>query len=497
MVDEKRKQLLMQLLAKEGQSGIPLNDLSQSKLLSFIRKIESIVTGELVSTPVVVYWSSADSSWITPDRVSFKNFARSTICSSAFSEHRADAKEEFFFLVQSIGLSIFIYGFVSEDSLAERVFHCACSYEAAVVKRAFQLVCPYLEFIDPPEADRLDAALRQLSNSTTSTQLSDAVKQFLLELNAPAGKPSDESNGEQAKLLTEPTGNVEESVSNLEEFWSRIANSYPYPIAYPYRTLESLTNASEKYKEQLRLVENLLAFVAGLSLAISAQNDQKMLLDLKDCIVPGVSAGHWRELIRKCTVAWKASPAKDIPLAKAIMGLRIEQVNKGFGKDIELLIRSRNDFAHHRGPTAESQIERESVKIAEMLKESMDLVGFLCEFPVKIVKAIDVLPSGRIKMTCLKATGDHPALRQEELYLDRGFPKGQLIVNAGQNHWLSLHPFISQEICSQCGSMEIYLLDKWKYDKNQIQLRSFERGHIEQSTAASDALKSMMSAVNS
>ncbi len=496
MVDEKRKQLLMQLLLKEGQSEIALNDLGQSKLLSFIRKTESIIAGDNVSAPVVIYWSSADVSWLLPNRLDFKRFAQSTLCTSSFSEHRGDAHEEFFFLVQSLGLSIVLYGAVSDNSLAGPIFQCACSIEPAIVKRAFQVVSPYLEFIDPPESDRADAALKQLGLPTTSAQVAESIKQALFEIKGAALKTSDETSVEHSKVIADSAGIIEETGTNEEEFWSRIANSYPYPVAYPYRTLESLTNASEKYKEQLRLVENLLAFVAGLSLAISAQNNPKLLSDLKDCIVSGVSAGHWRELIRKCTVAWKGSPAKDIPLARAIMGLRIEQVGKGFGKDIELLIRSRNDFAHHRGPTAESQIERESVKIAELLRDSMDLVSFLCEFPVKIVKAIDVLPSGRIKMTCLKATGDHPALRQEELYLDRGFPKGQLIVNAGQNQWLSLHPFISQEICSQCGSMEIYLLDKWKYDKNQIQLRSFERGHIEQSTSASDALKSMMSSVS-
>jgi hypothetical protein len=282
------------------------------------------------------------------------------------------------------------------------------------------------------------------------------------------------------------------SVSD-HDFGMRIANYYPYPIASPFRTLESITNASEKYKEQLKLIENLLALLAGISLAVSAQNEPAVLADLRECVAAGVSMGHWRVLIRKCTVGWKGSSTKDIPIAKAITGLRMELTEKGFGKCVEQLIRTRNDFAHHRGPTAESEIEKETVRLDSLLKDCIKYTDFLCEHPIKIVKAIDVLPSGMIKMICLKAIGDHPALRQEELCLSRGFPKGHLILNAGDSNWLSLYPFLSQDICTTCGTMEIYHLDKWKYEKNKVQVRSFERGHPLESSAISDWLKKLES----
>jgi hypothetical protein len=197
-------------------------------------------------------------------------------------------------------------------------------------------------------------------------------------------------------------------------------------------------------------------------------------------------------MIRKSTVAWRTSSTKDIPLAKAIGALRIEHTTTGFGKAVEQLIRTRNDFAHHRGPTAESQIEKETVRLDELLKECLNLTEFLCHHPIRIVKAIDVLPSSAIKMTCLKAIGDHPALRQEELCLSRGFPKGHLILDTGNSNWLSLYPFLTQDICPSCGTMEIYHLDKWRYDKNLIQVRSFERGHAQESTAISSHLKSIV-----
>ncbi|MBX9688592.1 MAG: hypothetical protein K2X27_17920 [Candidatus Obscuribacterales bacterium] len=517
MLDEKRKEQLIQILQAQEQtsSGLRAADLNRSRLVPFIRKLEASINrseSNLANQSLIVYWSSTDAKWIQPNRASLLELSQSAALCSILSEHRQSAQEEFCFLLIRPELSIAIYGYCLDSAAANPTYRCLGSFDARSIKRFCGSLLPYWEFIDPLESDKIDVALNRVGAPQSAphfinsiaiqwSELDAAETQSKGRLEEPVALPLAERTlvhssavGAPAAIQS-PPAKAESLPKNQppavgsDEFAMRIASYYPFPIASPYRTLESITNASEKYKEQLKLIENLLALLAGISLAISTQNNSEILADLRECIAAGVSMGHWRVLIRKCSFAWKGTSTGDIPLAKAISNLRIELSERGFGKAVEQLIRTRNDFAHHRGPTAESQIEKETIRLAELLNECISYTDFLCEHPIKIVRAIDVLPSGMIKMICLKAIGDHPALRQEELCLSRGFPKGHLILNAGDSNWLSLYPFLSQDICPTCGSMEIYHLDKWRYEKNRIQVRSFDRGHALESSEISNWLK--------
>lgn len=520
MVDEKRKQELIQLLQQQEHKPTALvpSSLHRAQLLPFMRKIEKLIQQHEAQHAAAVYWSSTDAKWMQPEREALHALTQSTLACPAFSEHRQEPLDEFCFLVSNKELCLAIYGYCIDPSAQNPTYHCLGSFDSRLVKRVFDAMLPYWEFIDPVDADNIDAALIKLGLPSAAPHLVNSLSIEWSELNLAGAKSEAQlaqpvlvSSAEKSLELAHSTLGASNAAAlaphpatdllpypsmataGIDQFAMRIASLYPYPIASPYRTLESITNASEKYKEQLKLIENLLALLAGISLSISAQNEPKILFDLKDCVAMGVSMGHWRVLMQKCTKGWKGTSTAEIPLAKAIAGLRIELSEKGFGKAVEQLIRTRNDFAHHRGPTAESQIEKETVRLDELLKECIAYTDFLCEHPIKIVRAIDVLPSGVIKMTCLKVIGDHPALRQEELQLSRGFPKGHLILNAGDSNWLSLYPFLSQDICPTCGSMEIYHLDKWRYEKNRIQVRSFERGHTLDSSEISNWLKKMES----
>lgn len=497
-VNDDRAQTITQLF--EQASDLPAGSTSltikRAELLPLLRKIEKTISEHdvLRNQSVLIYWSADDASWILPPRSMMSILNQSSLACSNFSEHRKGPLDEFCFMAMSKELSVIIYGHTSEAGAADAKYDCCISFNPSSIKRVYQMLSLYWEFADPHEADKLSEAIAKLSTIQTLAHFKNSLSNDWAGLIAPTiSAPAATAGGEaqpKARRIIKHSG-AELIQTPQPDFQQRLATDYPYPIANPYRTLECITEASERYKEQLRLVENLLALLAGLSLSITAPNDPSIVLALKSSIMTGVSVGHWRELIRKCSAIWKDTSTRDIPLAKSILELKVELVERGFGKAIEQLVRARNDFAHHRGPTAESQIEKETVRLAELLKTAIEHTAFLCDYPIRVVRAIDVLPTGTIKMICLKVTGDHPALRQDELRLNRGFPKGQLILNAGNNNWISLYPFLSQDICTKCGSMEIYLLDKWKFDKNIIYMRSFERGHTQESTAISDSLKAM------
>ncbi|MBX9568659.1 MAG: hypothetical protein K2X77_07165 [Candidatus Obscuribacterales bacterium] len=298
---------------------------------------------------------------------------------------------------------------------------------------------------------------------------------------------------ESTRLAIETVKALSNSLGYVDQMSFRIANFYPFPLAYPYRAIESTTNVFERYKEQLRVIENILAFIASVSLVLTIRADSNLLTKLKSNLVSGISAGHWRELIRSCMESSKKNGGAKTLLSNAISGLRIEQVEKGFGKNIETLIRARNDFAHHRGPTTEGQVSRKSAEVSELLQQCMSQLGFFADYPIWIVKEMDVnRATGLVQLKCLKAIGDHPALPQSNLSVSRAFPKNELILDPGDGDWITLFPFLSQSSCSVCGSMETYFFDKLKMDKNLIQLKSFERGHCEDSEEASVILTSLL-----
>lgn len=532
-IEGENKPAILQLLQRQigpgktasggARADMMSMELEQCELLPFIRRLEAII---LAPAPVqqqsaLIYWSSADATWLLPERANLQSLKKTTLACAVFSEELRDLKKpnEICVAVLSKELSVIVYGFaLGQAGGSPGKYHCTLAFDPQLIKHVLKAMSPHWEFIDPIEADKTMSVINCLEPGKTAPRVAASLAQIWNELKKSAETALTEAT-EGAISSAPPSRNYSPAKSSATSavpssavsaasdesaasaastsagsynLMQRIALAYPYPIANPYRILESLTSPAEKYKEQLRLVENLLAFLAGLSLALGSDEDPALVEALKTNLSSGISVGHWRELIRKCTVVWKKGSLQNIPLAKQILDLHLEQVERGTGKAIEQLVRARNDFAHHRGPTAEAAIEKEVLRIGELLKEAIEATDFLCQHPLRIVKQVDVLPSGLIKLTCLKASGDHPALAKEELHLQRGFPKGQLIINCGDSHWLSVYPFLSQDICPKCGMMEIYLLDKWKFDRNQLFLRSFERGHTIESPTLSDALKARL-----
>lgn len=84
--------------------------------------------------------------------------------------------------------------------------------------------------------------------------------------------------------------NLEERMPDLlaprDELERRVSHAYPPPLASGFRSLSGTDDPRQLYQEQLRFAENLLAFLASISLALVREEDRKGVdLDL---------AGYWR-----------------------------------------------------------------------------------------------------------------------------------------------------------------------------------------------------------
>ena len=72
----------------------------------------------------------------------------------------------------------------------------------------------------------------------------------------------------------------------------RVADTYLLPIAYSWSLLQGIWDPRDRYREQLRHAESILAFLGSVSLAILDEADYgRARLDLKVPWQGGISFG--------------------------------------------------------------------------------------------------------------------------------------------------------------------------------------------------------------
>ena len=272
---------------------------------------------------------------------------------------------------------------------------------------------------------------------------------------------------------------LQTSLQYVDRLEFQIANFYPFPIAYGFRLLESNVHPTQLYKEQLRVAENLLAFLGSISLALLQQQDrQNPNLNLQKYWQGGISPGHWKDIIGHTGKNFAAY--KDDPLTGHLHRLNIFQTKKekSFGSDVSALYTAKNDFKHDRGPTVEKDVFQATQDTQERLRRCMEALAFFTEYPIRQV--VDVNPSRRgseVTLICLPFIGDHPGFTPERIISNKALHKGDLFIDAGRQEWVPLYPFITATACSKCKTKETYFIDKC--DNGTAQIKSFERGHTE------------------
>jgi hypothetical protein len=304
--------------------------------------------------------------------------------------------------------------------------------------------------------------------------------------------------GSSPRQTTVPAQGSDEPWSG-DELEYRISNAYPFPLAYGYRSLMSIVDARDLYREQLRVAENMLAFLGSVSLSLLREQERKEAgVNPKDYWLTGISPGDWKEIVGRCSKTFVGY--KDDPLALAIKGLNIrsEKKEESFGANVAALIRAKNDYKHDRGPVVLEDIAEASSKVQGRLRRCMEVLEFLTAFPIRQVEDFDIARrGGDATLKCLRYTGDHPSFPQEEVPFDRALPRGDLFLDLGQRGWVPLFPFMTTTTCSHCKVRETYFIDAWDTRRNIARMKSFERGHTTTSTEVSEALSEWAGSVQS
>jgi hypothetical protein len=273
------------------------------------------------------------------------------------------------------------------------------------------------------------------------------------------------------------------SMQSLESLNQQIATTYPFPLAYGYRLLESSRDPRDWSKDQFRFAENMLAFLGSVCLALLRAEDRKIA-----SLDPGrpMTMGKWRDVVTHSSEALRTY--QDNRLALDISALNIGSQKKGsFGGHVEEIVVARNEWAHMRGleDTLDACRTRQ-----DRLRECMKSLGFLTDFPIVHIEDASHERNGDWHLRCLVYRGDHPALQHERLVLHSDLPPGDddVFLDFGDERWVSVYPFITSQTCQQCKSKEIYYIDSWNAEKGVVRIKSFERGHTESAGGISSAL---------
>ncbi len=276
-------------------------------------------------------------------------------------------------------------------------------------------------------------------------------------------------------------------VEPRDELERRISTSYPSPLASGFRSLARIVDPRDLYREQLRFAENLLAFLASVSLALLREEDRaKAGIDIRKHWSGGVSPGDWKEITQRCSKVFAGY--RDVPLASAIQRLKIGSEQKGFGRDIIELIRAKNDYKHDRGPFGLEDIESASNEVQEKLRRCMEALAFFTDYPIRRVEETNANSSGGFSIDCVRYMGDRPDFPREELLLHQAPRKGGLYLDPGSEDWTPLYPFVVLTACPDCEVEETYFIDAWDRRKNTARMKSFEHGHTTSNSEVSDSL---------
>lgn len=350
----------------------------------------------------------------------------------------------------------------------------------------------------------VDSEERTSSQSTTPAKIVDApapTPQMKQPDNSPQRAPRSspstppklspartERTPEQVPPAPANADQILPQISSGDQLEYQISSSYPFPLAFGFRSLTSIVDARDLYREQLRVAENLLAFLASVSLPLLRNQDRdKAEIDPAQYWLSGISPGDWKDIIGRCSKVFASY--EDNPLALAISRLSIRSEKKGFGKDVATLIRTKNDYKHDRGPIVLEDIADAARETQERLKRCMEPLAFFVEYPIRQVEDLKASRSGdEYLLKCLRYTGDHPSFPQEDVVFHRGLPEGDLYLDLGNESWVSLYPFIVTMNCAHCKAKETYFIDMWDQRRGTARMKSFERGHTMSNPEVSDAL---------
>lgn len=292
---------------------------------------------------------------------------------------------------------------------------------------------------------------------------------------------------EELRALTSQADVLAASLVQSDDFDFQVRNFYPYPLAYAYRTLSASQSGAERYKEQLRVAENILGFLASVGLAIVGKLGRQVAIgdstsmkeSLRAAWSGGISPGTWLAIGRESARALRGVETYDVVQNFSSIWFKGKGARPSdFSQALERLVKLKNDDKHDRGPKTAPEYREGCEELDQLLRKVLEELAFFVRSPIRHVLRADYDElEGEYTYKTLVYAGDHPGLRQETLRGKHPVSAFALYLELGEDDWLLLSPFVTVHTCQKCRTRETYSIDRWSSSDGKVSLRSFERGH--------------------
>lgn len=243
----------------------------------------------------------------------------------------------------------------------------------------------------------------------------------------------------------------------------RIANFYPYPIAYRWRVMRVAEGAGDNamtYSAILDCFETTMAFSASIALAFAYKNRLEVptMKEVRHKLATGsrgVSVGDWVNILKTVSSGRafkKLDP--DAPLG-AIRQLLPDATE--IARAQERLSKQRNAESHQRRVDAielPEAIEAAHADI-ELILDSASFLADMHLYQIKSSRWDSLVQSGRAHAEALR--GDHPVAQTVGLeYHDPDLESGSLYVSDAMGALVLLRPFLVRHECPVCRTWSTF-----------------------------------------
>lgn len=270
-----------------------------------------------------------------------------------------------------------------------------------------------------------------------------------------------------------------------DEFDDVILNKYPTPFSYIYQELKSDLVDPEILARQKDIFELLLNFSAVVLvceyLNSSTRNSELDILLSESILSP--TLGDWLNITNDIV------ERKNDSEASFFLDKFSAFLTDSSKSNITDLIVMREKYLAHRTTLSAFEYQEVILRCNKLLVPLLQDYRFITSFLMCYVSSVQKVKTG-YKYRLKECTGANPQLlfSIRELKLLMNANEVQL-VNLDDDQFLSLHPFIILENCTDCKQLEIFFFFKLAEDK--LHYRSYRTGHAITSSSQIKDFKEM------
>jgi hypothetical protein len=282
-----------------------------------------------------------------------------------------------------------------------------------------------------------------------------------------------------------------DAARKIDEFDNRVRTLYPYPVAYRWRSLDSIASIGgipETLREIRHGFEHILAFCGCLALAVAREEE----LDLPELRQFGARDGYQTFLSTWTTVLDQVAKKvrRNQTENQLLIRLGTFQNDEAVAAAVEHLTNYRRGESHTLTPAQEEELVDELLADIQALVHSL---RFLADY--ELVEIVDthwdrILRRNTVKFRAF--VGDHPIVPVQTVTVGRSdIEKDSLYIRVkdSKEFLAPLRPYLVGRRCLDCKQWATFYLHEIKGGKAVI--KSVELGHGNEVDELSEMLKAV------